>query len=157
MSIERAVAILTPAFAALAGLVTSSVGQLVPGVNLNKTDVTVIFVTGATAAAAAALKWLHGRAKFTQDTQWVGHQLTAVAGEVKASPAGPSLDNIEDALKAHTDQIVKAIGDAVHAPASVDQVVEAVAKRLVSAPASTATSPPGPPAPPVIPEHRPVA
>lgn len=133
-SIERVVALFTPVFSVAAGWVTSSVAQLVPGVSLNKGDVTALFITGSVVAASAALKWLHGRAKFVQFTGDVEHVVDEVVARVNLNPiAGPALSDIEAVVKSHADQIIQAFGNAVHAPASVDQVVEAVAQRLTGA------------------------
>jgi hypothetical protein len=61
MAANRIVAFLTPVFAGLAGYVCQWVAKNFPGTpTLSKNDLTAIFVVGATAAVAAALKWLHG-------------------------------------------------------------------------------------------------
>jgi hypothetical protein len=122
-SIERVVAVLTPLFAAAAGLVTSAVGQLVPGVTLNKTDVTALFIAGATAAVGAALKWLHGRQVFmglVHDSMLWSKEVEGLSG----------VGNIEKLLEQHKLDIVHAIENAVHAPLSVDQVVDAMVRRM---------------------------
>lgn len=155
MSIERVVALLTPLFAALAGVITSAAGQLVPGVTLNPADVTALFIAGSTAAAAAALKWLHGRQKFVQQLHatWapVGHFVEGVKAD---AVAGPALEDIEKVLRAHTEQIISAVGSAVHAPPSVEQIMQAMAKALAHPAPAPAPAPPAavPPPPPVQPQ-----
>lgn len=64
-NISRYVAFLTPAFSGLAGWLCTLAAQYLPGApDLDETQLTGIFVTGAGAAAAAAWKWLDGRSKF---------------------------------------------------------------------------------------------
>lgn len=61
MGLNRIVVLLTPIFAGLAGAVVQWVAIHFPGApHLDDTELTAVFVAGATAAAAAALKWLHG-------------------------------------------------------------------------------------------------
>jgi hypothetical protein len=61
MSINRIVVLLTPVFAGLAGFVCQWIAVHFPGTPaLDQGEVTAIFIAGATAAATAALGWLHG-------------------------------------------------------------------------------------------------
>jgi hypothetical protein len=62
MSTNRLVVLLTPLiFAPAAGFVTAWVARNVPGLPpLDSTQVTTLFVAGATVALAQTLKWLHG-------------------------------------------------------------------------------------------------
>ena len=61
MTIERFVAfIVTPFITIGAGWLAATIGNLVPGVNLNPSDLAALGVTASLAAAAAAIKWLHG-------------------------------------------------------------------------------------------------
>lgn len=132
MSIERFVAILTPVFAALSGLVVSAVAQLAPGVTLNKTDVTALFVTGATAATAAALKWLHGRAQFVNAEKSAVAVEAKVRGEIAASPqAALAIGDVENLLKSHTAQIEAAID--THVPAAVGESLKLLFAQLGAA------------------------
>lgn len=128
MPIERQVALLTPIFAAVAGALTTGVGS---ATGIPKKDLVALFIAGATAAAGAALKWLHGRQKFVQfetDAQKLYHTVsTAVLANQQA---GPALTDIEAALRSHTDQIVLAIGKSVHAPPSAVEVAQAVLERV---------------------------
>lgn len=152
LSIERVVAILTPLFAAISGWLTGTVSQLVPGVNLSAGDVTALQIAGVTAAAGAALKWLHGRQLFVKaegDTEALVQKLAA---KIKAdAPAALALSDIESVLRDHTDQIVAAIANAVKAPPSVDDVAKQIADRLVGSSAAPALTPAEQiaPAPPV--------
>lgn len=64
MSISRIVALLTPVFAGLAGWIAQLAAQYLPGTPaLDQGELTAIFIAGAGAAAAAAVKWLDGRSK----------------------------------------------------------------------------------------------
>lgn len=74
MSVSRAVALLTPLFAALAGYVTVEAAKLPGAPALDTTQLTVVFVGGATAAAAAALQWLHGRAAHERQALGIEHE-----------------------------------------------------------------------------------
>lgn len=61
MGLNRIVALLTPIFAGLAGAVVQWIAENFPGApQLSSGELTAVFVAGAAAAAAAALKWLHG-------------------------------------------------------------------------------------------------
>lgn len=132
LSIERAVALLTPIFAALSAALTAWLGAHFPGLpKLNPADTTALLITGATAGAAAALKWLHGRQKFVSQAATVeAFVKSEVAKALASQPAGPALEDIDALIKANQDQIVAAIGSAVHAPASVEQIVDEILARL---------------------------
>ena len=87
LSVERVVALLTPIFAAAAGKLAIIGAGL--GIQLNQTTTTAAFVTGATAAGAAGLTWLHGRSEWTkaeqafeQRVEPVFHELTSTLGTV---------------------------------------------------------------------------
>lgn len=54
------VAILTPFFAIAAGWLAGVVAKAVPGVNLDKGQITAFMVAATAAAIAAGYKWLHG-------------------------------------------------------------------------------------------------
>lgn len=128
LSVERVVALLTPAFAALSAAGTGWLSRHFPGLpHLNPTDTTALMVAGATAGAGAALKWLHGRAQFTRSAAALEALIKSEVAKATANQqAAPALDDIEDLLTGHTSQIVQAIATAVHAPPSVAQVVEAI-------------------------------
>jgi len=67
MTISRGVALLTPVFAGLAGWVAQLAAKYLPGTPaLDETELTAIFIAGAGVAAAAAWKWLEGRATWEQ-------------------------------------------------------------------------------------------
>jgi hypothetical protein len=64
MTISRFVALLTPIFAGLAGWIATLAVQYLPGAPaLDQGELTAVFVAGATAATASALKWLDGLSK----------------------------------------------------------------------------------------------
>jgi hypothetical protein len=80
MSLNRIVVLLTPVFAALAGWLTEWVAQHFPGTpNLDKGQLTVLFVAGATFAFGKAALWLHG---------WQKHE----AYELHAAASVPPVD-----------------------------------------------------------------
>lgn len=135
-SIERVVAALTPVFAAAAGLLTSLAGQVVPGVSLNKGDVTVMFTTGAVVAGGAALKWLHGRSQWTRFETDAEKQAKLVEQRVRVvlaeyPQAQQALDNVKQMLADHETQIITSVGNLMHAPASADAIAEQVVRKLL--------------------------
>lgn len=61
MSTNRIVVLLTPIFAALSGWIAQLITEHFPGApNLNREELTAVFITGAVAAITAAVKWLEG-------------------------------------------------------------------------------------------------
>jgi hypothetical protein len=64
--INRVVVLLTPIFASISGLIAAQVGEWLPGTSLDESEITALFVTGATAAVAAAYKWIDGWQKHEQ-------------------------------------------------------------------------------------------
>lgn len=145
LSIERVVAIFTPLFAAVSGAATGAISQLVPGVTLSPGDITALQIAGVTAGVGASLKWLHGRQQFVKaegDTEALVQKLAA---KIKAdAPTALALSDIEGVLKAHTDEILTAVGNAVKAPAAVDAVAKQIADRLVGAQPAAAERQPSP-------------
>lgn len=128
VSIERVVAAFTPAFAAVAGWVTTIVGKNVPGVTIPKGDVIDLFIGGAASAVLAAITWLVGRQKWTAITHTAHRDLADVEGVVRKVVAeqpqlGAALGNIEGYLRSHESNIIKAIEDKVGASATAEQVV----------------------------------
>lgn len=124
MSIERAVALLTPLFAALAGALTAWLGKHFPGLPvLNPAEVTALMAGGALTAGAAALKWLHGRAHYTELVAVADKakaDLVNLQAQIAANPvAGPALVDVETLLKAHESQILSAVDQ--HLPAAVQK------------------------------------
>lgn len=73
--VSRYVALLTPLFAAAAGYVATQATKLPGAPVLDSTQLTVVFVGGATAAAAAAIKWLQGRAAWERAELAHSHEL----------------------------------------------------------------------------------
>lgn len=145
MSIERTVALLTPVFAALSGALTGWLAHHFPGLpRLSPADVTALQIAGVTAGAAAALKWLHGRAAFVQAQAWIEH-----ADKNAEDATGPALADIEAVVKSHTDQVLDAVAAAVHAPPSVQEVVAQIGQELSGG--AVSTPPVGTPPPPPLP------
>jgi hypothetical protein len=64
MSLNRAVALATPLFAAAAGWVATWLADNVPGVSIDQGALEEIFIAGALVALAPAAQWLHGWQKF---------------------------------------------------------------------------------------------
>jgi hypothetical protein len=64
MSLNRVVALATPAFAAAAGWVATWVADNFPGVTISQSALEEIFIAGALIALAPAAQWLHGWQKF---------------------------------------------------------------------------------------------
>ena len=73
----RFVALLTPVFVVAAGWVAGVVARAVPGAHLNQGELVAFMVAAATAALAAAWKWLQG---------WQQHEL--LVAENKELPVG---------------------------------------------------------------------
>lgn len=126
MSIERFVAITTPLFAAVAGALTAWLGKHFPGLpSLNPADVTALMAAGALSASAAALKWLHGRAHYTEivaDADKARAELEHLQQQVAANPtAGPALADIESLLRTHEAQVETVIDE--HVPIAVGKAL----------------------------------
>lgn len=81
--IGRIVVLLTPLLAAISGAIVTWVGTIVPGANLDGTELTALFVVGAGAIAHVLFKWLDNRGKYEQ----------AVALNVAASNVVPPPDD----------------------------------------------------------------
>ncbi|MCQ0007866.1 hypothetical protein [Actinomadura madurae] len=71
----RGVALFTPVFAVAAGWLAGVVAQLVPGADLDETQVTAFMVAATTAALGSGWKWLQG---------WQQHERFVAEG--KAAP-----------------------------------------------------------------------
>lgn len=138
-SIERVVLVLTPLFSAAAGAISTGAGA---ATGIPSKDYVVLFGFGAASGLGAAIKWLHGRQKFVQfetDTEKVVAKFKAVVEENK--PVALALTDIEGALKSHTNQIVKAIGDAVHLPPSAQEVADQILAKAAGNAAALAQAP----------------
>jgi hypothetical protein len=64
MSLNRAVALATPLFAAAAGWVATWLAENVPGVTISQDALEEVFIAGALIALAPAAQWLHGWQKY---------------------------------------------------------------------------------------------
>ena len=82
----RFVALFTPLFAVLAGLLAGWVAQTVPGVHLDEGHMTAFMITASTTALGSAWKWLQG---------WQQHELMVAHGLVqrRGKPATTSADS----------------------------------------------------------------
>jgi formate-dependent nitrite reductase membrane component NrfD len=145
MSIERAVTLLTPVFAAVAAWLTGLIASKFPGLpHLDAAQVTALEIAGFVGAASAAIKWLHDRQKFVRTADSVEDIVAEVVRRLQVT-LGPV--DLEKLLDSHAEQIVEQVGQLVHAPPSVEDVVEQIAGRLSQAQqmgqtsASTATAP----------------
>lgn len=67
--IGRIVVLLTPLLAAVSGAIVTWVGTIVPGANLDGTELTALFVAGTFAVAHVLNKWLENRGKYEQAVQ----------------------------------------------------------------------------------------
>lgn len=103
ISIERAVAFMTPVFAIAATAGTGWVATHFPGLpKINPAEVTALMGLGMFTAGSAALKWLHGRAHYVQD------QEKAKADAAKLS-TNPAVVDVEAASKAHEGELLAAV------------------------------------------------
>jgi hypothetical protein len=67
MSLNRIVVLLSPIFVGLAGWVVTLAARYLPGhPHLDPAELTVVFIAGASWAAAHVLLWLHGWQKREQ-------------------------------------------------------------------------------------------
>ena len=64
MSLNRIVALITPAAALAAGWAASWLADNVPGIGVTKENLQAVFIAGAVAVLAPALQWLHGWQKW---------------------------------------------------------------------------------------------
>lgn len=64
--IGRIVVLLTPLLAAISGAIVTWVGTIVPGANLDGTELTALFVAGTLAIAHVLFKWLDNRGDYEQ-------------------------------------------------------------------------------------------
>jgi hypothetical protein len=79
------VVLLTPIFVGLSGWVAELAVRYLPGTPaLDRGELTAVFIAGMTAAATAAVKWLHGRSQHTQNEQ--KQELEVALAEVRNAP-----------------------------------------------------------------------
>jgi hypothetical protein len=89
MSLNRAVALATPLFAAAAGWVATWLADNVPGVSISQDALEEIFIAGALVALAPAAQWLHGWQK------WEARQAETQQALEIANAAPPTLIAVE--------------------------------------------------------------
>lgn len=81
--IGRIVVLLTPLLAAISGAVVTWVGTIVPGANLDGTELTALFVAGTLAIAHVINRWLANRGDYE-----VAHTLNVAASQLHAADEG---------------------------------------------------------------------
>lgn len=82
MPTNRLVALLTPAFSAVAAIGTAWARKHCPGLPVpSVTELVGIELSAATAAAGAALKWLHGHQKWEERADHAAHWAAQAAGD----------------------------------------------------------------------------
>ncbi|HTA98681.1 MAG TPA: hypothetical protein VK730_13695 [Solirubrobacteraceae bacterium] len=85
MPVNRLVALATPLFAALTAVITALVRKHCPGLPVpSTTELTGLELTGAAAASAAALKWLHGHQKWEARVEDAEHLATHIAAQAQS-------------------------------------------------------------------------
>lgn len=84
--IGRIVVFLTPLLAAISGAVVTWVGTIVPGANLDGTELTALFVAGTLAIAHVVFKWLDNRGDYE-----VASELNAMASQVHDDARPPDV------------------------------------------------------------------
>jgi hypothetical protein len=119
VSIERVVMLFTPLFSAASGFLATEVATLV-NVKLPSDAFTGIFIAGAATAAAAAIKWLHGRNQWLHDVR---------AAEESIGTILP-VQQVETMLKSHEEAIIAALGKSVHAPPGVEELAKEIVRQL---------------------------
>lgn len=118
------------------------------GVNLPSNDVLVLTVAAALAVLGAGFHWLQRQPVILKTEDELEKLAESIATKVKADPVtAGAVQDLGDQLKAHTDEIIKTIGTAVHAPPSAQEVLEQMAaailgKPLLPAPAPAVAKPP---------------
>lgn len=104
---SRVVAFLTPVFAAGSAALTPWLVKYT-GLHIGPSEVTTLSVTGATAAAAAALKWLHGSSLWERDQAAFERYANPVEHAVET--ADPNIDSqIDAAAKSAEAKLVAVI------------------------------------------------
>lgn len=138
-SIERVVALLTPVFSAAAGWLSTIVAHNVPGLTIPRDQLVAVFIGGATIAGGAALKWLHGRQKFTSSVTSVQDVVEAAVRQIQGA-GGVPLESIEKTLAAHESNIINTLGNKIGASPSVEELAQEIVKQLVGQKAGPAVS-----------------
>jgi hypothetical protein len=87
---NRTVAVLTPlVFAPLAGAISVAAAQYAPGMNVDESSITAIFIAGATIAFGKAAQWTKG---------WQAQEQGGNAAASFPAPAGAEIDDDDDAF-----------------------------------------------------------
>ena len=132
---SRVVAFLTPVFAAGAAAGTPWIVKYT-GLHVTPTQVTALAVTGATAALAPALTWLHGNSLWER-------------AEREFAVYGPKVEAVDKTIEAVDPGITKAVETAAEGDAqkAVDAVVPAAWPVVAEAVAGAEAVPANAPAP----------
>lgn len=135
LTISRVVAfVLTPVLTA--GATIGSAAAAKYGLHVDPTAVAAFGVSVGTATAAAAIKWLHGRAAFEQAEHAVEHVGDESKAWADAHGLQTQVEELEDALKSAQKPIEQHVEAA--AAAIVSKVADAISP---AAPAADAAAP----------------
>ena len=97
--VNRVVAFLTPVFTAGAAVASGWLLKHAPGVPApSVVELTGVEVTAATAAAGAALKWLHGHQKYEADIRWADQAVKAASRDA---------EKLNPGITSYVEQLVK--------------------------------------------------
>ena len=92
---NRVVALLTPAFAALAGYVATWVAEHFPGTDIDQGALEEIFIAGALIGLAPAAQWLRGWQKYEEREAEQEHAVE-LANAGAGGTAGTAADEAEE-------------------------------------------------------------
>jgi hypothetical protein len=136
-SIERTVAVLTPLFAAAAGVLSGWLAK--HAIHVPSDQIVAPMIAGFTVAGGAALTWLHHRAKWVALTQSAAGIEAKVRAEIAANPQTVvPIKDIEELFRTHQAEIEKAIDQ--HVPVAVGQSINALFSKLGTAGLAPQTS-----------------
>jgi len=96
MSLNRAVALLTPLAAPLAGGFAAWLSQHFPGVEVDRDAIEEIFIAGALVALAPAAQWLHGWQRYEARQAELQREVAVAVAAAPAADAGAWIDTSED-------------------------------------------------------------
>lgn len=109
------------------------------GVQLPNGAVVTLTVATALGVLGAGFHWLQRQPVVLRTEDELERLAESVAAKIKADPAAAgAVQDLGDQLKTHTDQIIAAIGTAVHAPVSVEDVAKQLAQAVLNQPPAAA-------------------
>lgn len=113
------------------------------GVQLPNGDVVTLSVLAGVAVLGAGFHWLQRQPVVLKGEEDLDRLAAKVHALLANDPvASAAVQDLGDQLKAHTDQIITAIGTAVHAPVSVQDVTEQLAQAVLNQQKPPASSAP---------------